>query len=229
MKAVPRWLWPLIGLAIAGAAGLTGFIADELGEGQSFGFDARLLLALRRPGDLGVPIGPAWLHQSAIDISALGGFTVLWLLGAAVTGYLVYCRLRLDAICIAASVIGASLLNVGMKSLFHRARPEIVPHLTEAFNASFPSGHAMSSAAIYLTIGITLAGAQPRLVGRLYIMGLAVALVVMIGASRVYLGVHWPSDVLAGWALGGAWALLVYGLERAVRGRTARAAATRQA
>lgn len=214
-----RWLWPVIGLAVLGAVGLTGFIVDELREGETFGFDADLLLALRRPGDLATPIGPAWLHQAAIDVSALGGFTVLWLLGAAVVGYLYYRRLRTEAACIAASVIGASLLNAVLKSLIHRARPDVVPHLTEVFNASFPSGHAMSSAAIYLTIGITLAGMERRRRGRLYVMAMAVALVVAIGASRVYLGVHWPSDVLAGWALGGAWALVIYGIERWVRGR----------
>jgi undecaprenyl-diphosphatase len=221
MKAVPRWLWPLIALAVVGAAGLTGFMIDELREGEAFGYDASLLLALRRPGDLGAPIGPEWLRQAAIDISALGGFTVLWLLGAVIVGYLALRRLRIEAACIAASVIGASLLNIGLKSLIHRARPEVVPHLVEAFNSSFPSGHAMSSAAIYLTIAITLTGAQPHPGGRIYVMAFAVVLVMLIGASRVFLGVHWPSDVLAGWALGGAWALLVYGVERAVRSRSA--------
>jgi undecaprenyl-diphosphatase len=216
-----RWLWPLIVLVVAGAAGLTAFIVDELAEGEAFGFDAGLLLALRRPGDLATPIGPAWLRQAATDISALGGFTVLWLLGTAVIGYLAYRRLRVEAACIAASVAGASLLNAVLKSLVHRARPEIVPHLTEVYNASFPSGHAMSSAAIYLTIGITLASVEPRRIGRLYVTAMAVGLVVLIGASRVYLGVHWPSDVLAGWALGGAWALVIYGVERSLRHRRA--------
>ena len=212
-----RWLWPMLILAIVGALGVAGHIIEELAEGEAFGFDASLILALRRPDNLAVPIGPAWLKQAAIDISALGGFTVLWLFGAASLGFLLLARRWAQAAMIGASLIGASLLNAMLKSIFHRARPELVPHLTDVSNASFPSGHAMTSAAIYLTIGIMLAEAQKTLAVRAYVMTFAVLLVILIGCSRVFLGVHWPSDVLAGWSLGAVWALGLFALERLIR------------
>jgi undecaprenyl-diphosphatase len=212
-----HWLWPMLALGVIGSIGLAGYLIEEVAEGESFSFDKALILALRRPDALDTPIGPAWLRQSAIDISALGGFTVLWLMGAAAIGLLLYVRRRTEAACLAASLIGAFLLNSALKVYFDRPRPNIVPHLADVTNASFPSGHAMISAAIYLTIGITLAESLKRRAARAYVMSLAVLLVLLIGASRVYLGVHWPSDVLAGWALGAAWAMVVFAAERLLR------------
>jgi undecaprenyl-diphosphatase len=215
--AKKRWLWPL---ALLGGVALLGagvHLAGELLEGESFNWDRSLLLALRQPGDLARPIGPRFLTQSAIDISALGGFTVLWLFGAFTIGFLIYVKRRAEAGWLAASVIGASGLNTLLKLWLNRPRPEIVPHLVHVANASFPSGHAMISAAVYLTIGVMLAETQPKLAARTYLVGFAGVLVLLIGTSRVYLGVHWPSDVLAGWCFGSVWALAVFAANRALR------------
>ena len=189
-------------------------IAGEMREGEANGPDRAILLALRTPGHLEKPIGPAWMLQSAIDISALGGFTLLWLLSAMVVGYLLIIRRRAAAAIFAGSVAGASILNAVIKLGFHRARPDVVPQLTTVSNASFPSGHAMLSVATYLTIGAMLAQIQPRASARIYLLSIAVFLSVMIGLTRLYLGVHWPSDVLAGWCLGSAWALAFWTLTR---------------
>ena len=221
--ASARWLWPVLGLLALAAVGLVAALVDEIAEGGAFRFDDALLIALRRPGHLDRPIGSAWLLQSAIDLSALGGFTLQWLLGGASGLFLVYVKRRAEAAWLAGSVLGASVMNAGLKSMLHRPRPELVPHLAVVSNASFPSGHAMISAAIYLTVGAMLAETQPRRTARIFLMAFSGLLVVLIGVSRIYLGVHWPSDVLASWCLGSVWALVVFVANRALRARTRRA------
>lgn len=219
---VPRalaWLWPLVALFAVSALLLGIHIAGELIEGESFGFDAPILLALRVPGHLDVPVGPVWLAQAAVDISALGGFTLLWLFGASGIAALVFLGRRAEAGWIGASLIGASLLSSELKSVIDRPRPELVPHLVWVGDASFPSGHAMISAATYLTIALMLAGIEPRPTARVAIVAFFSAIVVLIGCSRVYLGVHWPSDVLGGWCFGTVWALLVFAANRWLRRR----------
>ena len=215
-----RWLWPvLVSLAI-GALGLVVGLMDAVAHGGAFRLDDRLLIALRRPGHLDQPIGPAWLLQSATDLSALGGFTLQWLLGGATLLFLLQIGRRAEAAWLAASIAGASAFNAGLKSILHRPRPELVPHLAVVSNASFPSGHAMISAAIYLTIAAMLSETQPKRSARIFLMVFAGLLVLLIGCSRVYLGVHWPSDVLAGWCLGSVWALVVFAVNRTLRTRS---------
>ncbi|WP_174301679.1 phosphatase PAP2 family protein, partial [Caulobacter sp. S45] len=157
-----RWLWPVLAVLAAGGLGLVGAIIDAIAHGGAFRLDDELLLALRRPGHLDQPVGPAWLLQSAIDLSALGGFTLQWLLGGATLLFLLLVGRRAESAWLAASAVGASLLNASLKSMLHRPRPELVPHLAMVSNASFPSGHAMISAAIYLTIGLMLSEIQTR-------------------------------------------------------------------
>ncbi|MEO7026489.1 MAG: phosphatase PAP2 family protein, partial [Caulobacteraceae bacterium] len=175
------------------AVGFLAYLIDEIAEGGSFHWDSVLLLALRVPGHLDRPIGPGWLPLSAIDISALGGFTLLWLFGALVLSFLVFIHRRAEAAWLFASLAGASMLDASLKAILHRPRPMVVPHLTMVDNASFPSGHAMISAAIYLTIAAMLAEAQRTIAARVYLMAAATLIVFLIGASRIYLGVHWPS------------------------------------
>ncbi len=217
-----RWLWPVLLLAALSALGFAIVLVHDVARGRALKFDSTLLLALRQPGHLDIPIGPPWLQQSAIDLSALGGFTLLWLLGGAATGFMIYVNRRAEAAWLAASIAGASLMNTALKLYLHRPRPELVPHLARVSNASFPSGHAMISAAIYLTIGAMLAETQIRASARAYVMGFAAFLVIAIGCSRVYLGVHWPSDVLAGWCVGSLWALIVFVANRMARRRFSR-------
>lgn len=207
-------LQPALWLLALSLAGVALFIAAELLEGDSFGFDRTILQALRQPGHPDIPIGPAWLEQSAVDISAMGGFTLITLFGGFGVAFLLALRRRMEAGWIGIALVGATLLSAGLKQWLHRPRPELVPHLARVTSLSFPSGHAMVSSAVYLTLAIMLGEAKPAL--RRYFVGLAVTLVVLIGCTRIYLGVHWPSDVLAGWALGSAWALAVYALKHRI-------------
>lgn len=215
------WLWPLLILAGLGALAFGLVVTDKISDHESYRFDAAILMALRQPSNLAIPIGPKWLQLSAIDLSALGGFTLQWLLGGAAVVFLLYIRQRAEAAWLAASVLGASVLDTTLKLELHRARPTIVPHLTMVDNASFPSGHAMISAAILLTIGAMISETVKSTAARVCIMAFAGFLVFLIGLSRLYLGVHWPTDVMAGWALGGVWALIVFAANRLLRRRAA--------
>jgi undecaprenyl-diphosphatase len=192
------------------ALGLLAFaaIADETFEGDTRRFDEWLLTALREPGDPSNPIGPAWLEHALADITALGGYIVLTVLVIGVAVYLLASGKRGTALLVVGAVGSGTMLSEMLKLGFARPRPDLVSHLVDVQSASFPSGHAMISAIAYLTLGVLLAGAHKQRRTRIIIMTYAIALTLAIGASRVYLGVHWPTDVLAGWALGAAWAAL---------------------
>ena len=198
----------LLGLLLV-AGGLLGFVAlAALVHGDSLeGFDRHLLLLLRDPADLERPIGPHWLPAIAQDVTALGSNVILVSVSLVVLGGLLLERKRGAALLTAVSILGGTVMSLLVKLLFERPRPDVVPHMVEVFTASFPSGHAMLSAVTYLTLGalMTRIQAGPRL--KLYVMAVAVAVTLLVGASRIYLGVHWPTDVLAGWCLGSAWAL----------------------
>ncbi|MDO7842623.1 phosphatase PAP2 family protein [Sphingomonas immobilis] len=213
------WLWPLAALFAVSALLLGIHIAGELIEGEGFGFDIPILLALRVPGHLDTPVGPVWLTQSAIDLTALGGFTLMWLFGASGIAFLVYLGRRAEAAWIAAALIGSSLISTLLKGLISRPRPALVPHLAWVDNASFPSGHAMISAATYLTLALMLCETYTARGVRVAIVAFFSLLVVLIGCSRVYLGVHWPSDVLGGWCFGTVWAAAMFAANRALKRR----------
>jgi undecaprenyl-diphosphatase len=195
---------------ILGAAALFAFarIADWVGDGDSRAFDEWLLLALRTPGDLADPIGPKWLEEMMRDFTAMGSTGVLTLMVLAIAGFLAMTRKSHAALFVLVSVGGGVAIGQAMKWVFGRPRPELVPHGAEVYTASFPSGHSMMSAVVYLTLGALLARTQSDLAVKTYVLAIAVVLTVLVGTSRVYLGVHWPTDVLAGWALGGVWALI---------------------
>jgi undecaprenyl-diphosphatase len=182
-------------------------LADAVGEGGTRAFDERILLALRTPGNLADPIGPRWLEEMMRDFTALGGTGVLALMSLAVGGFLGMTRKGHAALLVLVAVVGGVLVSQTMKWAYARPRPELVPHGTEIYTASFPSGHSMMSAIVYLTLGALLARTQSVPSVKVYILAIAVFLTLLVGISRVYLGVHWPTDVLAGWALGGVWAL----------------------
>jgi undecaprenyl-diphosphatase len=183
-------------------------LADEVVEGETATLDERLLLAFRNPADRSDPIGPPWVEESMRDFTALGGAGVLFLLTASVIVYLVIQRRLRAALLIGLAVIGGMVLSQLLKSAFDRPRPDLVPHGSYVYFASFPSGHSMLSAATYLTLGALLARLQKKRRLKLYVLLLAAAVTVLVGISRVYLGVHWPTDVLAGWAAGAVWAAL---------------------
>ncbi|MGD9966187.1 MAG: phosphatase PAP2 family protein [Hyphomonadaceae bacterium] len=181
-------------------------IAEEVGEGEARWFDESVLYALRT-GDPSNPIGPHWLESWVVDLSALGGFAVLTLVTLLAIGYLLVLKRWGGALMLLAATLGGTAISEGLKVGFNRPRPDLVAHVVETTSMSFPSGHAMLSAVTYLTLGALIARTQSRRRLRGYIVAAAILLTLIIGASRIYLGVHWPTDVLAGWCLGAAWAL----------------------
>jgi undecaprenyl-diphosphatase len=181
--------------------------AGEMREGDLREFDDGVLRMMRSADDPSVPVGPAWLVQVAIDVTALGGTGVLAIILLIVVGYLAL-EGRYDAIAlIVVATAGGGLLSEVLKWWFARKRPEIVPHLVNVGSASFPSGHSLLAVVTYLTLGAVLARFVRRRRSRTYCIVVSLLLALLIGLSRVYLGVHYPTDVLAGWSAGLAWAL----------------------
>ena len=217
IQALRAWLWKSGRLEIAVLTGLLlavagfwafGMLAAEVMEGDTQKFDERILLALREPDNLAVPVGPAWTLQVARDLTAFGGAVGLGLITGIVAGYL-YLQRRYGLLgFVLLSVFSGTGLALVLKEIFQRPRPQIVPHLTDITTASFPSGHSMLSSVVYLTLAALLARVVPDRRTKVYFLLVAPFLVLLIGSSRVYLGVHYPTDVLAGWCLGSVWALL---------------------
>lgn len=186
-----------------------GLVADEVVDGGSESFDTGVLMALRAPDDPARPIGPHWLLEATRDVTALGSYSVLTIVVVAICLQLLLIARHRTALFVLFAVLGGTTISTVLKQVFDRPRPELTG-AAEVFTASFPSGHAMMSAVTFLTIGTVLA-ANSKLFGLkiFYIVG-AIFLALVIGISRIYLGVHYPTDVIAGWCLGGAWALLCY-------------------
>jgi undecaprenyl-diphosphatase len=209
---------------------LWGFLelADDAPDGDYDEIENRIMRSLRDPVDPAIPRGPWWSAEMARDITALGGATVVTLITTLVLGYLLLRRLYAAATLVLVAIVGGYLLSNTLKAFFDRPRPKIVPHLAEVVSASFPSGHSMVSSVAYLTLGALLARTVARRREKVYFICASLLLTFLIGLSRVYLGVHYPSDVLAGWSGGTAWALLcwtvAYWLQRRGTLRTAAAA-----
>jgi len=199
----------LVGLAAASVL-LWAFlyVLDEVQEGDSYTLDRAILLALRRSGDLAVPVGPRWLQETARDITALGGFTVLTLVVVVGMALLVLHRRRVQALVFGGAVMVGQVLAELTKHLVGRNRPDLVPHLDQVYSSSFPSGHSALSPIVYFTLAGILAAGEVNRGAKILLVAVAAALVLAVGVSRVYLGVHWPTDVLAGWAMGTVVALL---------------------
>ena len=154
----------------------------------------------------GVPLGPTWFREAARDVSALGSMTVLIGAGLLVitTHWLRDARAR--ALRAGIVLFGAIALNAALKALIARPRPDLFEPATQVFTNSFPSAHAMVSAALVTIIAQNLIATQDKVAPARFIAVSAALIVALISLSRIYLGVHWPSDVLAGWALGFFWA-----------------------
>jgi undecaprenyl-diphosphatase len=153
------------------------------------------------------------------DVTGLGGLSIVVLLIAATVGFLWLDRRRHMAVLLVIATISGVLMSLLLKGLFARPRPDVVPHLTNVQTSSFPSAHSMVSAVVYLTLGTLLAASVESRLLRVYALGVAVLLTLLVGASRVYLGVHYPTDVLAGWAAGLVWALLCWLIARRLQRR----------
>ena len=175
--------------AIAG--GLWAFIelSEEVLEGETHAIDTAILVALRTPGDLSDPLGPGWLEEMVRDFTALGGTGVLTLLTLAVVGFLLVAKAPRTALAVALAIGGGILLSTLLKSGFDRPRPELVPHGSMVYTASFPSGHSMMAATVYLTLAaLRLADPAPPPAEGLHRSRTAVVLTLLVGVSRVYLG-----------------------------------------
>jgi undecaprenyl-diphosphatase len=202
--------WLLVGLG--GCILLFAFLnlASEVMEGETLAFDRRIVLAFRKADDPSRPIGPPWISSVLLDLTALGGPTVIFLMVTAVVGFLALQGRYRTSLFILLTAASGEAINYALKGVFFRPRPSIVPHLREAFSSSFPSGHAMQSAIIYLTLGAMLMRLAERRLTKIYCCTVAMGLTFLVGLSRVYLGVHYPTDVLAGWIVGLFWASICW-------------------
>jgi undecaprenyl-diphosphatase len=190
-----------------------GLIADEVMGGSSIALDQYIVLLFRSGSDnLSGPIGPPWVREMARDITSLGSIAVLGIVSLAVAAYLLLARSRAEALLVLVAVLGGVAINSLLKIQFSRPRPDLFVPAAKVFTASFPSGHAAISAITYMTLAALLARTTQRNRLRYYFVGVAVMLTLMIGVSRVYLGVHYPTDVLAGWCIGSAWALMCWAI-----------------
>jgi undecaprenyl-diphosphatase len=205
-------------------------IADAVSAGQTMGFDQWTVRAMRRPDNPSEPIGPPWLTHVARDVTALGGATVLTLVVTAVVGFLWLRRLYGAMWLVVAATLGGLMVSTGLKLWFERPRPDIVPHLSFTYSSSFPSGHSLLSATVFLTLGALLGRIVQEFRLKAYFLLTALLLTFLVGLSRVYLGVHWPTDVLAGWCAGLAWATLCWLVARFLqhRGTVERGAGARE-
>jgi len=206
--SAPRNGWNRRHAIAIGALALLGLaVASLLADGGSLGFDRSLMLALRTPGAPDDPLGPRWFEDVMRDMTALGGIGVVIGASLVFAGYLALERRLVDIAVLATSIVGAQLVSGVIKHLVQRPRPDLVSHEAAIYSASFPSGHTLMATVVYITFALLLAADFADRRVREYLLASAWLVAFAVGASRIYLGVHWPSDVLAGWSLGALWML----------------------
>lgn len=182
-------------------------LANAVGDGATPEFDIAILEMFRAPGNPGEMIGSFTFREAVRDVTALGSFSLLAIITTIVLVLLVIVGQRCPALFMLFAVLGGAVLSEWLKTIFARPRPEY-SIIAQELSASFPSGHAMLSATVYLTIGALLARFTTSRRLRVFFFSTAILLTIAVGTTRVMLGVHYPSDVLAGWALGAVWAIL---------------------
>lgn len=214
-----RWDRSVAPFFLAAAAFFAVFVylAAVAPNGGLRGFDTAAILLIR---DFSESLGARWIGKFSRDLSAIGGIDVLGIAVLIVATALVLRARWSDAsILLAIAGSGAALASL-LKVMFARARPVLVPHAVETFGSSFPSRHAMVATIVYLAFAFLLGRGTESLRLKIYFFGVAVGLALLVGLSRLFLGVHWPTDVLAGWALGLFWILACRGLNHFFKGST---------
>ena len=192
---------------VAGLIGAFGYVADEVLEGATSRFDTTVTSWFRASGN--EVAGPLWLQEAVRDFTSLGSFTVLGFIVIASALFLLFARRLQEALFLISAVVIGTMLSNFLKVVFNRDRPNVEAS-THVFTQSFPSGHATLSAIVYLTLGVLLAKSTPSTMLRVYFLGLATLLAVLVGVSRIYLGMHYPTDVVAGWCVGISWAIICW-------------------
>lgn len=208
--SLARTEFAALGALLVVALGVMTFIelADDMTEADGRAFDQAVLTWIQPvPGE---PRGPWWLREAAADVTSLGGIAVLGLFAVATVGFLIIERKRLSALLLVLGLAGGVALSEGLKSMFARERPPSAYQAVETLNASFPSGHALLAAVFYLSVAVMMTRAFPQRGLKAYVLGVGITLAMMVGLTRVYLGAHWASDVLAGWCVGAAWAMTLW-------------------
>lgn len=198
--------WVAVAL-VAVSTGLFLTLMMLVSEGGPLNVDEAIFIALHNAENAEAAGGPAWLKSAGQDITALGSNTVVTFLSLLVITYLFLIQRRRLVWVVLLATGGAIFFSFLLKSGFDRPRPDLVTHATTVYTSSFPSAHAMVSASVYLTMGVLLARTHQRRTLKVFIIMAAVLLTLIIGVSRVYLGVHWPTDILAGWSAGLIWAI----------------------
>jgi len=208
---------------LAAVLGTWAFIelADAVKEKGTQNFDERIIVKMRRPENLSIPIGPPWLHEVGRDMTALGGVAVLSGLTLVVAGFLVMRKQYHALWLVLIATFGGLGISTLLKGIIARDRPSVVPHLSYVTTSSFPSGHSMLAAVAYLTLGSLLARLVVEWRVKIYILVVALLVTFLVGVSRVYMGVHYPTDVLAGWAAGLVWASICWLVARTLQHRGA--------
>jgi len=198
-------------LILAGIVAMIGsaaffFLAEAVLAGKTQAFDEQVIRSLRNPENPAMPAGSNDWVTAIRDITALGGPTVLVIVSVSTIAYLIMRHRRRTALLLVVLIVSGTLLSSALKRTYGRDRPDVRTPLAHETSPSFPSGHAQLSAVIYLTIGVLLGRSEPRRRLRVFWFVLALLLTILVGCSRFYLGVHYPTDVIAGWAVGMAWA-----------------------
>jgi undecaprenyl-diphosphatase len=185
-------------------------VSEEVSDGNLHVFDHAIMMSLRVDGVPSRPVGAQWFPEAARDITALVSYSIVILVTVLVIGFLLLRRWVSEALLWFFTITWGGILSQVLKTVFQRERPDFAFHLTNVSTFSFPSGHAIFATLVYIPMGALLARSLSRRCSKIYCLFVGVLLAMLVGLTRIYLGVHFPSDVLAGWVAGSSWAMLCW-------------------
>lgn len=211
-----EWLgshgWLVLAANLIVVIGIWGFVIllDAVRDGETERFDTWAIKSMAKWHGENYRV----LEEIGRDLTALGGFTFMTICTVAVAGFLFMIRKFSAMWLVIVATVGGLILSSTLKAVINRPRPELVEHYSHAMTSSFPSGHSMMAAVVYLTLGSLLSRLVERRRLKFYVLAVAMIITFLVGVSRVYMGVHWPTDVLAGWTAGLVWALICWLIAR---------------